>query len=184
MLLSDAAQLLQRSAVVGSARPLAEGSPQAPGTGRWPVWRFVMPTAQAGGSEENVREEYKVVCDFLRLYATLRFYRLALLLGSSGSIVTALCSQAARASPVHMTLLRIAGLFVSCAFLVMEFRATSHWRALLTRANELASSLRFNQFPTSGRWNPLTTSGAGFYLHAVVVALWVTGLAIASAHAH
>jgi len=129
-----------------------------------------------------VREEYKVVCDFLRLYATLRFYRLALLLGTSGSIVTALAAQVVRTNPLHLMLLRVAGLMITFAFLVMEFRATSHWHVLLARANELARTLRFNRFPSASRWHPLTTSGAGFYLHAFVVALWLTGFVIALPH--
>jgi hypothetical protein len=174
MLLSDAAQLLQRTTHLSGARPPAEGTQSAPGVGPWPIWRFVMPAAQDGGAE-NAREEYKVVCDFLRLYATLRFYRLALLLGSSGSLITAIATAVLRVEPYHLNMLRLAGLGVTSIFLVMEYRATSHWQALLGRANELARTLRFNQFPASNRWNPLTTSGAGFYLHAFVLVLWIVG---------
>ena len=47
---------------------------------------------QSAGSPAD---EYKSVCEFMRMYATLRFYRLALLLGTTGSIVTALSSAAA-----------------------------------------------------------------------------------------
>jgi len=178
MLLSDAAQMMTQTGTLQSLRPPAEGSPPQPGVGPWPLWRFVMPAAQGAGAE-NAREEYKVVCDFLRLYATLRFYRLALLLGTTGSIVTALAAQALRGSPTHSLLLRSSGLVITLAFLVMEFRATSHWRTLLVRANELARRLAFNVFPTSGRWNPLTTSGAGFYLHALVVLFWAISLVLA-----
>ena len=66
-------------------------------------------------------QEYKTICEFMRLYATLRFYQLALLLGTTGAIITALISS---------------------------------------------------------RWSPLTTSGAGFYLHVVVTAMWLTSLFI------
>src|SRR5690349_11902528 len=38
-------------------------------------------------------EEYKGICEFLRLYSTLRFYQLALLLGTSGAIATVLVSD-------------------------------------------------------------------------------------------
>jgi hypothetical protein len=121
-------------------------------------------------------EEYKCVCDFMRLYATLRFYQLALLLGTTGSIITALSSQAVRSSFARAELLKTGGLIVSLAFLVMEFRASTHWHRLRDRGNALAQQLRFVHFPAHSRWNPLTTSGAGFYLHAVVAALWLASL--------
>ena len=116
--------------------------------------------------------EYKAVCDFMRQYATLRFYQLALLLGTTGSIVTALSSQAVRAVPMRVDMLRAGGLVISLALLVMEFRSSTYWQQLRDRANELAAGLRFQRFPVSSRWSPLTTSGVGFYLHALVAALW------------
>jgi hypothetical protein len=93
-------------------------------------------------------DEYKSVCEFPRLYATLRFYRLALLLGSTGSIVTALSSAAVRASFARLEVLKFGGLIVSLAFLVKEFapRRTG-WRyavAATTWRGECASSA----FPT------------------------------------
>jgi hypothetical protein len=121
-------------------------------------------------------DEYKSVCEFMRLYATLRFYRLALLLGTTGSIITALTSVAVRASFARLEILKLGGLVVSLAFLVMEFRATSQWILLRSRCNELAQHFRFQPFPDSSRWDPLTTSGAGFYLYALVAVLWATSL--------
>ncbi|MBX3667367.1 MAG: hypothetical protein KF778_03110 [Rhodocyclaceae bacterium] len=82
-----------------------------------------MNTNQASGTPG---EEYKTVCEFMRLYATLRFYQLALLLGTSGSIVTGLLPQAARMSFIAMDLLRAGGVLISLSFLVMEFRSTSY----------------------------------------------------------
>jgi len=124
----------------------------------------------------NPFEEYKNICEFMRLYATLRFYQLALLLGTTGSIVTALSSSAVRASFAGAEILKTGGLVISLAFMVMEFRASSYWHRLRNRGNELALGLGFQTFPESSRWNPLTTSGAGFYLHVFVAALWVASL--------
>jgi hypothetical protein len=121
-------------------------------------------------------EEFKCVCDFMRLYATLRFYQLALLLGTTGSIITALSSNAVRANFAGTGFLKAGGLVVSLAFVVMEYRASSHWHGLRERANELAAALRFRAFPVTSRWDPLTTSGAGFYLHALVATLWLASL--------
>jgi hypothetical protein len=123
-------------------------------------------------------EEYRSVCEFMRLYATLRFYRLALLLGTTGSIITALTSFAVRASALRVDMLRLGGLVISCAFLVMEFRATSQWVQLCERCNDLARVLRYQPVLVSSRWDPLATSGAGFYLHAAVTALWAASLAL------
>lgn len=132
-----------------------------------------MNTTHASGTPAD---EYKTVCEFMRLYATLRFYQLALLLGTSGSIVTALSTQAARLSFIATDLLRAGGMIISLAFLVMEFRATSYWHRLRDRGNELAQRLGYQPFPVSSRWDPLTTSGASLYLHSFVAALWLTSL--------
>jgi len=121
-------------------------------------------------------DEYKSVCEFMRLYATLRFYRLALLLGTTGSLVTALTSIAVRSQFHRLEILKLGGMIISLAFLVMELRATSHWVLLRDRCNELARVLRYQSMPTSSRWDPLTTSGAGFYLYASVSALWFLSL--------
>lgn len=124
----------------------------------------------------NPEEEYRHVCEFMRLYATMRFYQLALLLGTTGSIITALSSNAVRASFARGDVLRFGGVMISLAFLVMEFRATSYWHRLRDRGNQLAAMLRFMPFPAARRWNPLTTSGIGFYLHALITSLWVCSL--------
>ncbi len=141
------------------------------------MWRLARQARSAPGSEAGTPvEEYKSVCEFMRLYATLRFYQLALLLGTTGSIITALASSAVRSSIVHVMFLRAGGVILSLAFVVMEFRASSYWHRLRRRGNELARILRFEGFPTSSRWNPATTSGASFYLHGAVAAMWMAGL--------
>lgn len=132
----------------------------------------------AGDDKALMVEEYKCVCDFMRQYARLRFFQLALLLGTTGGIVTALSSQAVRLSPVHAELLQCGGVLVSLALAVMEFRASTHWQGLRDRGNQLALALRFRTFPVSSRWSPWTTSGAGFYLHALVAALWLASLCL------
>jgi hypothetical protein len=124
-------------------------------------------------------QEYKIICEFLRLYATLRFYQLALLLGTTGAIVTALlASTTIRASPALATVLKIGGIAVAAALTVMEFRASSYWHRMRDRANVLCDALDYQPFPVSSRWNPLTTTGAGFYLHVIITALWATSLFI------
>lgn len=121
-------------------------------------------------------DEYKSVCEFMRQYSMMRFYQLALLLGTTGSIITALSSHAVRTSFAGAEFLKTGGLIICLAFLVMEFRASSYWHRLRNRGNELAQVLHFAPFPASSRWDPLTTSGAGFYLHATVAALWLASL--------
>lgn len=121
-------------------------------------------------------EEYKCVCAFMRQHATLRFYQLALLLGTTGSIVTALSSQAVRASAMRIDMLKCGGLLVALALLIMEYRSSTYWHSLRQRGNELATSLAFHRFSASSRWSPLTTSGVGFYLHALIAALWLASL--------
>jgi hypothetical protein len=123
-------------------------------------------------------DEYKSVGDSMRLYATLRFYRLALLLGTTGSVITALTSQAVQSSFARIEVLKFGGLAITLAFLVMEVRATSHWLQLHARCNALAQDIGFQPLPDASRWSPLTTSGAGFYLYLLVALLWATSLLI------
>ena len=122
-------------------------------------------------------QEYKTICEFMRLYATLRFYQLALLLGTTGAIVTALLTSATiHASPVLATLLKVGGIAVAAALTVMEFRASSYWHRMRDRANVLCEALGYEAFPVSSRWSPLTTTGAGLYLHVFITALWGASL--------
>jgi hypothetical protein len=141
------------------------------------LWRLAAQRRQGAQLESgNPGEEYRSVCEFMRLYATLRFYQLALLLGTTGSIITALSSNAVRSSFARAELLKAGGLAVCLAFLVMELRASSYWHGLRGRANHLAQVLQFEGFPASSRWNPLTTSGAGLYLHVLIATLWLASL--------
>jgi hypothetical protein len=122
-------------------------------------------------------QEYKTICEFMRLYATLRFYQLALLLGTTGAIVTALInSRTIQATPGAAIVLKLGGFAVALALTVMEFRATSYWHRMRDRANVLCETLGYEPFAVSSRWSPLTTSGAGFYLHVVVTSLWFVSL--------
>ena len=141
-------------------------------------WRLRTQGRQASMFEQDGApgEEYKSICEFMRLYATLRFYQVALLLGTTGSIVGALLSNAARASVLLPGLLKGGGLFITLAFLVMEFRSTSYWHRLRLRCNELSQVLGYQPFSTASRWSPLTTSGAAFYLHSFIASLWLASL--------
>lgn len=121
-------------------------------------------------------EEYKTICEMMRSYAMLRFYQMALLLGTSGGIVTAFASQSVRSLPLLVALLKIAGVLISAVFMVMDCRASSYWHRLRARANELAPELGFEGFPTGSPWSPLTTTGASLVLHAFFVAAWAVSL--------
>lgn len=135
------------------------------------------PDEQAKAADKAMLvEEYKCVSALMRQYATLRFYQLALLLGTTGGIVTALSSQAVRMNATRVEMLKTGALLVSLALLVMEFRSSSYWHQMRDRANQLAAPLRFHRFAVSSRWSPFTTSGVGFYLHALMALLWFASL--------
>jgi hypothetical protein len=142
------------------------------------IWRLATQhLKEAPVSPGRSLQEYKIICEFMRLYATLRFYQLALLLGTTGAIITALInSRTILATPGAAIVLKLGGLAVALALTVMEFRASSYWHRMRDRANVLCEALGYEPFPVSSRWSPLTTSGAGFYLHVVVAALWLTSL--------
>lgn len=137
--------------------------------------------ADAAAPSRDVLEEYRSVTAAMHLHATLRFYQLALLVGMTSNAVVVLATQSAQLG-VQRTLLLKAGAFaVSLALLVLGWRASSQWLALRERATELARALRFETRPVLSRWNPLSTSGATFYLHALVALLW--GLSLLLRHA-
>jgi hypothetical protein len=121
-------------------------------------------------------EEFKIICEMMRSYAMLRFYQMALLLGTSGGIVTAFASQSVRSLPVLVLLLKLGGVVLSAAFLVMDWRASSYWHRLRARANELAPELGFQPFPVGSPWSPLTTTGASLLLHIFFVIVWTISL--------
>jgi hypothetical protein len=125
----------------------------------------------------SAAEEYHRISEFMRTYLLLRLYRLTLLLGTSGAIMTALASDnIRRRGEIVVVLLKIAAIGISAAFAVMDFSASGHWVRLRARANELAAILGYGIFPTPGRWSPFTATGAGNYLHLLVVLLWIVSL--------
>ena len=113
-------------------------------------------------TSDNATEEYKRISEFMRTYLLLRLYRLTLLLGTSGAIVTALASENIQArGAVVIFLLKVSALGISAAFAVMDFSASGHWVRLRARANQLAAVLGYQVFPEPSRWSPLTATGAG-----------------------
>jgi hypothetical protein len=115
-------------------------------------------------------DEYKIACEFLRSYATLRFLRFTVLLGATGGLVGTILSET---DPMHILVLKLAGLGLALAFGVMDYSASVAWHRLRKRASELASTLQFQPFPESSPWNPLTTTGASRYLHLFLALIWV-----------
>ena len=98
-------------------------------------------------TSDNATEEYKRISEFMRTYLLLRLYRLTLLLGTSGAIVTALASENIQArGAVVILLLKVSALGISAAFAVMDFSASGHWVRLRARANELAAVLGYQVF--------------------------------------
>lgn len=128
-------------------------------------------------SSTNATDEFERISEFMRAYLLLRLYRLTLLLGTSGAIVTALASESIRSrGATVILLLKLGAIAVSGAFTIMDFSAASHWTRFRRRANELAIQLNYARFPDQSRWNPFTATGSGNYLHVLIVLLWVASL--------
>lgn len=176
---ADARPWRPRTPPMASLRVPTDPSPHGIALNAFLAWRLARQGRDATDPESgNAAEEYRSVCEFMRLYATLRFYQLALLLGTTGGIVGTLAAHGGSGNFPQGTFLRGGGLLVSLALLVMEYRASSHWHRLRARGNALARALRFQGFPPSSRWNPLSTSGASFYLHGAVGLLWLVSLVL------
>ena len=121
----------------------------------------------------------------MRTYLLLRLYRLTLLLGTCGAVVTALASDSVRArGAIVIFLLKLSAVGISLAFTIMDFSASGHWVRLRARANQLAATLGYQQFPEPSRWNPFTATGAGNYLHVFVVVLWTFSLFLHVSETH
>lgn len=105
---------------------------------------------------KDAADEFERVTEFMRAYLLLRLYRLTLLLGSSGAVITALASDAVRQrGAIVILLLKVGAIAVSSAFMIMDFSAAGHWNRFLIRANELATQLNYARFPTPSRWEPI-----------------------------
>jgi hypothetical protein len=118
-------------------------------------------------------DEYTHLGEDLRHYGVLRLYRLTLLLGTTGAMVTALASEGVRAHPLMLEAIMLGGLAITIAFAVMDFRSGEQWLRMQRRSNLLASALGFATRPVANAWNPLSTTGAGRALHALLVASWL-----------
>ena len=121
----------------------------------------------------NALDEYKHLGEDLRHYGILRLYRLTLLLGTTGAMVTALASEGVRAHPLLLEAIMFGGLAITLAFSIMDYRSGEQWLRLQRRSNLLASALGFAARPVASGWNPLSTTGAGRTLHALLVGAWV-----------
>lgn len=130
-------------------------------------------------TSDTAMNEFERISEFMRTYLLLRLYRLTLLLGTSGAVISALASGSVRErGATVILLLKLGAVLVSFAFTIMDFSAAGHWIRLRDRANELADSLGYQQFPNPSRWNPFTATGAGNYLHLAIVSLWVSSFMI------
>jgi len=132
---------------------------------------IVPPEARA--SMGNPLDEYKHLAEDLRHYNLLRLYRLTLLLGTTGAMVTALASENLRAHPIPFLLLRVGGLMITLAFAIMDYRSGRQWLRLQRRSNVLAEALGFETRPIAHMWNPLASAGAGRILHIFLVCGWL-----------
>jgi|ERR1051325_5708091 len=128
-------------------------------------------------TSSNASDEFKRISEFMRTYLLLRLYRLTLLLGTSGAIVTALASDSVRVrGATVILLLKVGAVVISGAFAIMDFSAAGHWTRFRNRAIELAAQLDYQPFPKQSRWSPFTATGAGNYLHMLIVLLWIATL--------
>jgi len=92
-------------------------------------------------------------------------------LGSYASLIWRLTTQHLKEAPVRP------GSSLQEYKIICEFMP-SYWHRMRDRANVLCEALDYQPFPVSSRWNPLTTTGAGLYLHVFITALWATSLFI------
>ena len=98
-------------------------------------------------------DEYKIVCEFMRGHAALRFLRFTVLLGATGGLVGVILSEKVQGQPTAVLLLKLGGLGLTLAFGVMEYSSSANWHRLRERANALAAILQFQPFPESSPWN-------------------------------
>ena len=138
-----------------------------------PVDTGVVPPVSRPTLVGNPLDEYKHLGDDLRHYNILRLYRLTLLLGTTGAIVTALANESVRAHPIAFQILRLAGVVIALVFAIMDYRSGQQWLRLQRRSNALAENLGFESHPTTHAWNPLTTIGASRALHIFLVCAWI-----------
>ena len=116
----------------------------------------------------------------LRHYGILRLYRLTLLLGTAGAMVTALASDDVRAHPLLFGAVKGGGLAITVAFAIMDYRSGNQWLRMQARANALAGVLGFQSRGLAHPWNPLSTTGALRVLHVVIVLAWLVVLVLST----
>ena len=125
-------------------------------------------------------DEYKHLGEDLRHYGILRLYRLTLLLGTAGAMVTALASDDVRAHPLLFGAVKGGGLAITVAFAIMDYRSGNQWLRMQARANAPAAVLGFQSRGLAHPWNPLSTTGALRVLHVVIVLAWLVVLVLST----
>jgi hypothetical protein len=84
-----------------ASRPMSVPQPE------YRVDTRVVPPVSQPTSMGNPIDEYKHLGEDLRHYGILRLYRLTLLLGTTGAMVTALANESVRAHPIIFDVLRL-----------------------------------------------------------------------------
>lgn len=136
-----------------------------------------VPAGVAPARAATPLDEYKHLGEDLRHYGILRLYRLTLLLGTTGAMVTAIASDNVRSHPLLFEAVKWGGLAITLAFAIMDYRSGNQWLRLQARASELAGVLGFQARALAHPWNPLSTTGAGRILHALMVLAWLAMIA-------
>jgi hypothetical protein len=101
-------------------------------------------------TSDNATEEFKRISEFMRTYLVLRLYRLTLLLGTSGAIVTALSSDSVRRrGAIIILLLKLGTVAISLAFTIMDFSASGPLDSIARSCERACRYIAVSTFPRS-----------------------------------
>lgn len=118
------------------------------------------------------KDEYLDASNNARLFQTLRFAELTIFAALTAGLLNALFVRAVPLPAYAGAMIKVAGLFITLLFLVLQERTMLYWYHFVRRAAELEKKLGFKQYSTRPHAGVGSGSNAMRLFFAVMIILW------------
>lgn len=126
--------------------------------------------------KEEPKVEYLDVSTNLRHWNTLRFAELTIFIAITGAMMNVVFGRSAELSRSFVILAKLAGVFVSVLFLILQERTMQWWYRFVERAAELEEELGFQQYRRRPSGHRVTGRVAMRMFFVVIILFWIVSL--------
>ena len=124
----------------------------------------------------DLKDEYLDASSNARLFQTLRFAELTIFAALTAGLLNALFVRAAPLPAPAGAVIKVAGLFITLLFLILEERTMEYWSHFVNRAAKLEKDLGFKQYSTRPRAGVGSSRNAIRLFFVVMIILWTAAL--------